>query len=50
MGNPEQFPHAEYAPNLNDDTISAVNTVNTVNATEKTHTMHVRISCAYAGQ
>ncbi|MFB7220984.1 hypothetical protein [Streptomyces sp. NPDC056227] len=50
MGNPAQFPHAEYAPNLNNNTISAMNVVNTVNATENTNTIHVRISWAYAGQ
>ncbi|WP_406515344.1 hypothetical protein OH809_18560 [Streptomyces sp. NBC_00873] len=49
MGNPEQFPHAEYAPNLNNNTISAMNAVNTVNAKENTNTMYVRISWAYAG-
>ncbi|MEW2490107.1 hypothetical protein [Streptomyces sp. NPDC048411] len=50
MGNPEQFPHAEYVPNLNNEKISAMNDVNTVNAMENTNTMYVRISWAYAGQ
>jgi hypothetical protein len=50
VGNPEQFPHAEYAPNPKNVTISAMNAVNTVNATENTNTMHMCISWAYAGQ